>query len=174
MTVAKILVYLTILSTYALIVWGAYLTAGDWGLGCGPTSGAISSGWPYCNGSLNFPNPASNYGAFVEYMHRTLSIVASLFLVASTVAVARLRPRPTAATRALLLSIVLLIIQVGLGDVVVDTSLNPIVTALHLANATALFGVMVIAGVLMYQREKRGSAAPASDGRTKDKVTLGP
>jgi heme A synthase len=154
MSAGKYLVYVTILSTFVLIVWGAYLTAGDWGSACGsPSSSAISSDWPYCNGSLAIP--IGNYGALVEYIHRTLSVVVSVFLLITLVAVWRMRPRPTGAFRALQLSFVLLLIQIGLGNLEVNTSLNAVVTAIHLANATALFGVMVVSGVLMDASERR-------------------
>jgi len=152
MSVGKILVYATIVLTFVLIVWGAYLTAGNWGGDCGTTTNGslVSSDWPYCNGSLAIPNPAVNYGALVEYIHRTLSVVVSVFLVATTVVVWRMKPRPVVAARAILLSLFMLIVQVGLGDVVVNSDLNAVVTAIHLANATALFAVMVIAGVYIH------------------------
>ena len=156
MSAGKYLVYATIISTFVLIVWGAYLTAGNWGGACGVgSSSAISSDWPYCNGTLSIPNPGSpaTYGAFVEYIHRTLSVVTGVILVATVVAVLRIKPRPAGAARALILSFVLLLIQIALGNVVVNSDLNAAVTALHLANATALFGVMVVAGVLMHLRE---------------------
>jgi hypothetical protein len=37
---------------------------------------------------------------------------------------------------------------------VVNSDLNAGVTALHLANATALFGVMVVSGVLIRSEER--------------------
>jgi cytochrome c oxidase assembly protein subunit 15 len=157
MSLGKYLVYSTILSTFVLIVWGAYLTAGNWGAGCGAGGSVVSADWPYCNGSLAFPNPAVNYGAFVEYIHRTLSVLVSVILVVTVAAVARMKPRPTTAFRALLLSLVLLIVQVALGAIVIDSSLNAAVTALHLANATALFAVMVVAGVYMHILDKKPS-----------------
>jgi cytochrome c oxidase assembly protein subunit 15 len=156
MSAGKYLVYLTIVSTFVLIVWGAYLTAGNWGGACGVgSSSAISSDWPFCNGSLAIPNPSTNYGALVEYIHRTLSVVTGVILLITTVVLLRLKPRPTGALRAILLSLVLLIVQILLGSVVVNSNLDAVVTALHLANATALFGVMVIAGVLMHVTERR-------------------
>lgn len=157
MSAGKYMVYATIVSTFVLIVWGAYLTAGDWGSACGPaSSSAISNDWPYCNGSLSVPNPFSHssYGAFVEYFHRTLSVVVSVILVATLVTVSRMKPRPSGAYKALLLSFVLLLVQIGLGNVEVNSSLNSAVTALHLANATALFGVMVVSGVLIRSEER--------------------
>lgn len=158
MSAAKYLVYATILSTFVLIVWGAYLTAGNWGGACGTgSSSAVSSDWPYCNGSLAVPNPYSpgSYGAFVEYVHRTLSVLVGVILVAALIAVSRLKPRPSGAYRGLLVSFVLLLIQIGLGNIVVNSDLNAAITALHLANATALFGVMVVSGVLIDQNDKR-------------------
>jgi heme A synthase len=67
-----------------------------------------------------------------------------------------MKPRPSGAYRALLLSFVLLIVQIGLGNVVVNSDLDAAITALHLANATALFGVMVVAGVLIRAHEQHG------------------
>jgi len=159
LSAGKVLVYATIVSTFVLIVWGAYLTAGNWGGDCGTGSGsAVSADWPYCNGSLAVPNPynAASYGAFVEYVHRTLSVLVGVILVATLVVVSRMRPRPQGAFRALVLSAVLLLVQIGLGNVVVNSDLNAAITALHLANATALFGVMVVSGVLIRAEEKRG------------------
>jgi heme A synthase len=159
LSAGKYLVYATIVSTFVLIVWGAYLTAGDWGSACGPaSSSAISNDWPYCNGSLAVPNPfsASSYGAFVEYFHRTLSVLVGVILVATLVTVSKMKPRPAGAYRALLLSFVLLLVQIGLGNIEVNSDLNTVVTALHLANATALFGVMVISGVLIRSEERSG------------------
>jgi heme A synthase len=160
LSAGKYLVYATILSTFVLIVWGAYLTAGNWGGDCGGgASSAVSADWPYCNGSLAIPNPYSSgsYGAFVEYVHRTLSVLVGVILIATVIAVSRMKPRPSGAYRALLLSGVLLIVQIGLGNIVVNSDLNAVVTALHLANATALWGVMVVAGVLIRAEERRSA-----------------
>ena len=60
---------------------------------------------------------------------------------------------PTGAAHAILLSLALLLVQILLGSVVVNSNLDAVVTALHLANATALFGVMVIAVVLTHVGE---------------------
>lgn len=160
MSAGRYLVYATIASTFVLIVWGAYLTAGDFGQGCGsPSPNAISSDWPYCNGSLAIPNPSApgGYAALIEYIHRTLSVLVGVVLVATVVVVARMKPRPKKAFRALLLSGVMLVVQVGLGNIVVNTALNALWTAVHLGNAVALFGVMVISGILIGSEERSNS-----------------
>jgi heme A synthase len=157
LSAGKYLVYATVVSTFVLIVWGAYLTAGNYGQGCGhASSNAISSDWPYCNGSLSIPNPSTpaGYAALIEYVHRTLSVLVGVILLVTLVVVARMKPRPAGAFRALVLSAVLLLVQIGLGNVVVNTSLNAAWTAVHLANATALFGVMVISAFLIRSEER--------------------
>lgn len=160
MSTGKKLVYASIIVTYILIVWGAYLTAGNWGAACGsPSSNAISSDWPFCNGSLAIPSPfhAASYGSFVEYMHRFLSVVTTVVLLSALIVVWRMKPQPVAAARALLVSFLMLLVQIGLGNLVVNTALNPVVTAIHLANATALFAVIIVAGVYMHIGEKRAA-----------------
>jgi heme A synthase len=67
-----------------------------------------------------------------------------------------MKPKPIEARRALLVSLILLVVQVGLGDVVINSNLNAVVTALHLANATLLYSFMVVAGVYMYLYDKKG------------------
>jgi heme a synthase len=159
LSAGKTLVYASILSTFALIVWGGYLTAGNYGGDCGtPSNNVISSDWPYCNGSLAIPNPyhAASYGAFIEYVHRTLSVFVGVILLITIVAVAKMTPRPARAYRALILAGVLLLIQIGLGNVVVNSNLNAVYLSVHLANATALFGVLVVSGMLIRAEERQG------------------
>ena len=99
MSAGRILVYATILSTFFLIVWGAYLTAGNYGGDCGTSTGGslYSSDWPFCNGSLAIPNPATDYGALVEYIHRTISVVVSVLLLATVIVVWKITTRKYAA-----------------------------------------------------------------------------
>jgi len=146
MSAGKYLVYLTGLSTYALIVWGGYVTLGGYGLGCGTY-------WPSCNGVM-FPSAAWTYPAIVEYVHRILTIVTGIFLLISTMVVWRMKPRPTGTSRALALAIVLLVVQSLLGGDVVVTALDPVITTVHLAFATAVLATIVFACAFMYTWEK--------------------
>ena len=116
----------------------------------------ISSDWPYCNGSLAIPNPynAASYAAFIEYVHRTLSVFVGVILLITVAVVSRMKPRPARSYKALVLAGVLFLIQIGLGNIVVNSNLNAVYISVHLANAVALFGVMVIAGVLIRRKER--------------------
>src|SRR5579884_4019962 len=103
----KYLVLATIVSTYVLIVWGAYLTAGDWGAACGVGS---ASDWPACNGT--FAIPFNNYGAMVEYIHRTLRVTTAVLLVISSLAVWRMKPWSAVPSLSLVISLIMLVIPI--------------------------------------------------------------
>lgn len=155
MSAGKYLVYATIISIFMVFIWGAFLTGSGYGAACGlGGSSVISDAWPYCNGSLSFP---SNWPAQVEYIHRGLSVIATVLLVGSNLAVWRQKPRPTAAARALLLALVLLLVEVYLGAVVINANLDTVVGTISLATATTVFGVLIVAGDRMYLHEKRSS-----------------
>ena len=144
MSVAKYLVYLTGLSTYGLIVWGGYVTLGGYGLGCGTF-------WPTCNGMFF---PTLTWPTFVEYLHRLLTIVTGILLLVSTIFVWKMKPRPAGPSRAMVLAIILLIAQSLLGGDVVITSLEPVITTIHLAFATAVFATIIFGCALMHSSEK--------------------
>ena len=144
MSVAKYFVYVTGLSTYALIVWGGYVTLGEYGMGCGTF-------WPTCNGMIF---PVLIWATLVEYVHRLLTIVTGILLLVSTVMVWRLKPRPVGPARAMALAIILLIVQSLVGGDVVVTSLDPLITTIHLALATAVFASIIVGCALMHSWEK--------------------
>ena len=139
MSSARYLTYATIVSIYSLMTVGAYLTVN-------PGFGLACPDWPLCHGQV-IPRL---YGAvLIEYSHRLLSVLTTLLLLASTIAVWRMPSRPARALPALLLAVGLLIFQILLGAVVVSSELNAIVTTMHLAVATATFGSVVVAATVL-------------------------
>ena len=162
MTVGKYLVYVTIISIFAVFISGAYLSGSGFGAACGVGGTSLSSNdWPYCNGSLSFP---SNWPAQVEYMHRLLSVFATGLLVGSNLAVWVMKPlTDRSGTRALLLALVLLLLEVYLGGAVINANLNVVIGTISLATATMVFGVLVVAGDRMYLHEKRSSLGRAEN-----------
>ena len=161
MTAGKYLVYVTIISVFAVFISGAYLSGSGFGAACGVGGTSLSSNdWPYCNGSLSFP---ANWPAQVEYMHRLLSVFATGLLVGSNLAVWVMKPRPTAAARALLLALGLLLLEVYLGGAVINANLNVVIGSISLATATMVFGVLVVAGDRIYLHEKRSSFGRAEN-----------
>lgn len=153
---ARYWVYAAGFAIYFLNAWGAYVTLGGYGAGCGTGFGAS---WPLCNGTL-FPN-VSHYPTLIEYLHRFFSVVTGLIILYATIAVWRAKPRPYLASRLMLLAIILVPIQVGLGGEVVASGLSALVATTHFCFATAIFGLVVIASALMW-----ADARPSGKPRT--------
>lgn len=149
-------VYAAGLAIYILNAWGAYVTLGGYGTGCGTGFGAS---WPLCNGTL-VPN-LSHFPTLIEYLHRFLSVVTGLIILGATVAVWRMKPRPSLASKLMLLAIVLVPIQVGIGGEVVASGLSALIATTHFCFATAIFALVVIAGALMW-----ADVRPAGKPRT--------
>src|SRR5687768_13506943 len=101
------------LSTYILIVAGATVRVTGSGLGC--------PDWPTCHGALL---PPLEFTAIVEYTHRLLGAVTSVFILAVPFGALLARKELRYLVPALALP-ALLALQIGLGALVVRLELDP-------------------------------------------------
>ncbi|MDG6902075.1 MAG: COX15/CtaA family protein [Nitrososphaerota archaeon] len=147
-------VYGAALAIYVLSAWGAYVTLGGYGAGCGTGFGAS---WPLCNGVL-VPS-FSHYPTIIEYIHRFLSVLTGLVMLYATVKTWRMSPRLQLPSRLMLLAIVLVPIQVGIGGEVVGSGLSALIATTHFCFAIAIFGIVTVAATLMYVDNKSAPAA---------------
>ena len=154
MPVARHWVYAAALAIYVLNGWGAYVTLGGYGAGCGTGFGAS---WPLCNGTL-FPS-FSHYATAIEYTHRFLSVVTGLVILYAAIKAWRTKPRLPLPSKLMLLAIILVPIQVGIGGEVVGSGLGALVATTHFLFATAIFGIVTFAAALMYVDNKLERAA---------------
>lgn len=129
--------------TYALIVVGGIVRISGSGLGCGDD-------WPRCHGDWI---PPFTFNTIIEYTHRLLA-AGIVFVIGAVLVYALLRRReprfagPGGLVRPAALAAALLVVQVLLGALTVKLELtSAAVTALHLANAMALLGALVVAAV---------------------------
>ncbi len=137
------LAYASVFATYVLILVGGYVSASGSGLAC--------PDWPTCNGQII---PALTGHVLVEYTHRLLALLVSA-LVASTWLVVAVRYRRE--TNIFVLStagLVLLLAQVFLGMVTVQTELNAIVTAAHLGLASGVFALVLVNALVVRTRSR--------------------
>ena len=133
------LLAVTVAVLFSVIVVGAYVTVAGYGDACGSS---IPQDWPGCQGGLF---PPLQFGPIVEYLHRLLAALSTLFLVAATVLFARDRSTEPAVKKAVLIAMALLVAQVILGGVVIAQSEESAVVAAHQGLAVLTFGFAVAA-----------------------------
>jgi len=134
-TLHRYLATITLVSTYVLMLLGAYTSAIGAGLSC--------PDWPTCYGTwIPFLSPGvvanSPYSAlqiFAEWAHRGLAMIVGLLILGTVVtAWYGQRDRPLIVWSAVL-AIALLPVQVLLGGLTVTAQLQPVVVTSHLGVA---------------------------------------
>ena len=137
------------ISAFALIVLGGVVRITGSGMGCGDH-------WPKCNGQWF---PPLDLPTMIEIGHRWAAALVSILVIAlGAVALKNHRRQPKLRNPATL-AVGLLVAQVLLGAVTVKLELPPEVVILHLANAMALLGALLVAGL-------RSMTAGRYDGKT--------
>ncbi len=129
---------------YSTILLGGTVMASDSGLGC-PT-------WPTC-----YPNhsllPDVHGAAFVEWSHRVAAFfLSSCVLAMALLGVAYERQRPVL-LRLGLVALGLVVVEAALGGWVVRSDLTIALVLVHLAIATALFGLLLVLALLSNMRQ---------------------
>jgi heme a synthase len=132
------LLAVTVVLLFSLIVVGAYVAADP---AAGEACGSSAS-WPLCNGQL-LPYPS--LPVIAEYSHRVLALFSALFLFLTAAAFWRGGGTWGLTRTTLLFASLLMVFQIGLGDVVIGADLEPALVALHQASAIAIFGLVVAA-----------------------------
>lgn len=143
----RVFAYGSVGSIYVLILLGGYVTTSNSGLGCGES-------WPLCQGQIL---PALSAPVIIELSHRVFNFVAAIFVV-GTFLLAWTRYRE--AGNVVLFStagFLGLIAQVILGMVTVQTGLDPVVSDAHLGLASAVFGVIVVNAVMVWNLRPRST-----------------
>ncbi len=120
---------------------GGYVASTNSGLAC--------PDWPTCHGQLI---PIFTPEVIIEYTHRLAALLAGIFFLAVTVmSWYRFRRVPRLIFTASL-GFVLLVAQILLGMITVESALEPSIVAVHLGLATAVFGVSVILAYFARQK----------------------
>src|SRR5437879_69467 len=129
----RILAVATAAVTYALVVLGGVVRVSGSGLGC--------PDWPLCHGHLL---PPLQLHVLIEYGHRTAATLASLLILATALIAWRLvGNRPDLRVGATI-SVLLLVVQIGLGGITVLFELPAGIVLAHLATAVALLGAVCV------------------------------
>jgi len=129
---------------YSTILLGGNVMASDSGLAC--------PDWPSCFGNGNFL-PAFQGGVALEWSHRVMAFFLSTgILVLTLLGIAYERQRK-ALLRIALAAFALVVTEALLGGLVVESQLQTSLVLVHLAIATALFGLLLVLVLLSNLRE---------------------
>lgn len=134
--IAKITLFLLFL----LLIWGNLVAGLKAGLAC--------PDWPLCHGTVL---PPFRWDIYMEYMHRIIGGVTSLFLV--ILSYQRLRAYRGYVKLVPLVIVLLLLLQIVLGGIVVLLELPVDLTTYHFANAIIIFSLTLY--IAFYDGDKR-------------------
>ncbi len=125
----------TAAATYVMILIGGYVGSSGSGLACPDL--------PLCQGGVLWP---PTWPGHLHMLHRGWAVVVTV-LVLMTASAARRTGVPALVTTAYVAA-ALVLLQVGAGILNIVTRLAPVSQGAHLALAAALFGTLVVLGVL--------------------------
>ena len=124
---------------YTVMLLGVYITSSHQGLSCPE--------WPLCPNGLSLPTPEYLF----EHVHRMLVVIASGFIFAT--AIYSLKKAKNVRKPAIIAALIV-IIQIFIGMFVVDSKLEALLVASHLATGILLFAMLLMTFIYSYKEEK--------------------
>ena len=134
----------TAASVYILIVLGGLVSSTGSGLAC--------PDWPLCKGQII---PTFTPAVVIEFTHRIWTLVVTVLVVATTILAWRRFHWPNTITKLSTVMFTLLLCQIILGMVTVDTRTLPAAVTSHLAVATLVFGSALATSIVSFTSKER-------------------
>lgn len=124
---------------YTVMLLGVYITSSHQGLSCPE--------WPLCPNGLNLPS--SEY--LFEHVHRMLVVIASGFIFATAIYSLK---KAKNVRKSSIIAAIIVIIQIFIGMFVVNSKLEALLVASHLATGILLFAMLLMTFIFSYKEEK--------------------
>lgn len=138
----------TLIVLYSLIFIGGYISAAGLGLTCPE--------WPLCpNGVM----PSEEY--LVEWIHRTTAAITGALVVATMVASLINKNSDSKIKITSSLATALVITQITLGALVIDTKLHAVLVAIHLGMGIWLFAMVLLTVLFAFRIAKSSKSISA-------------
>ncbi|MBP1950833.1 COX15/CtaA family protein [Virgibacillus litoralis] len=125
-------VFITVLLTYLLIVFGGYVASSESGMGCGPE-------WPLCNGQII---PGLQGDTLIEFGHRVIGAILFFMTVIIFIKV-RKENESMIKVKVVNWMLGLLILQLIMGAIVVFYHLPSIIITIHLLIAMITMAILI-------------------------------
>ena len=140
--ILKYLALTSLVILYSLMFVGGYISAAGLGLTCPE--------WPLCpNGIM----PDDEY--FIEWVHRTVAATTGVFILATTIGawINKDAGRKIKFTSAFASALV--VTQITLGAIVIDTKLHSVLVAIHLGIGILLFAMVLLTVLFAFRLGKQ-------------------
>ena len=140
--ILKYLALASLVILYSLMFVGGYISAAGLGLTCPE--------WPLCpNGIM----PDDEY--FIEWVHRTVAATTGVFILATTIGawINKDAGRKIKFTSAFASALV--VTQITLGAIVIDTKLHAVLVAIHLGIGILLFAKVLLTVLFAFRLGKQ-------------------
>ena len=140
--ILKYLALASLVILYSLMFVGGYISAAGLGLTCPE--------WPLCpNGIM----PDDEY--FIEWVHRTVAATTGVFILATTIGawINKDAGRKIKFTSAFASALV--VTQITLGAIVIDTKLHAVLVTIHLGIGILLFAMVLLTVLFAFRLGKQ-------------------
>ena len=140
--ILKYLALTSLVILYSLMFVGGYISAAGLGLTCPE--------WPLCpNGVM----PNDEY--FIEWIHRTVAATTGLLILATTIGVWINKDAGRKVKFTSGFASALVVTQITLGALVIDTQLHAVLVAVHLGIGILLFAMTLLTVLFVFRLGKR-------------------
>ena len=140
--ILKSLALASLVILYSLMFVGGYISAAGLGLTCPE--------WPLCpNGVM----PNDEY--FVEWIHRTVAATTGLLILATTIGVWINKDAGRKIKFTSAFASTLVVTQITLGALVIDTQLHSVLVAVHLGIGILLFAMTLLTVLFTFRLGKQ-------------------
>ena len=140
--ILKYLALTSLVILYSLMFVGGYISAAGLGLTCPE--------WPLCpNGVM----PNDEY--FIEWIHRTVAATTGLLILATTIGVWINKDAGRKAKFTSGFASALVVTQITLGALVIDTQLHSVLVAVHLGIGILLFAMTLLTVLFVFRLGKQ-------------------
>ncbi|MDC0170543.1 COX15/CtaA family protein [Candidatus Nitrosopelagicus sp.] len=140
--ILKYLALTSLVILYSLMFVGGYISAAGLGLTCPE--------WPLCpNGVM----PNDEY--FIEWIHRTVAATTGLLILATTIGVWINKDAGRKVKFTSGFASALVVTQITLGALVIDTQLHAVLVAVHLGIGILLFAMTLLTVLFVFRLGKQ-------------------
>ncbi len=144
----KYLALTSLVVLYSLMFVGGYVSAAGLGLTC--------PDWPLCPDGL-----APGDGYFIEWVHRLVAASAGVLIVATAVGCCMNKNATVQIKVTSILAAVLVVVQITLGALVIDTKLHSVLVAIHLGIGILLFSMSLLTTLFAFRIDRKPLKASA-------------